>query len=149
MSQVERGRAGASIESLRRIADALGVTIADLFQDAGPTRPRVVRRGDRPALAFGVLGRKMLLTQKPLHHLEVFVGELAPGGSSGREAYTHGHSEELVVVLRGRVALELGNEVYELEDGDSIGYWSSTPHRISTVGDEPAEVMWVISPPSY
>jgi transcriptional regulator with XRE-family HTH domain len=149
LSQVERGRASASIASLRRIADGLGVSIADLFQPSGPQQPRVLRREERSTLAFGVLGRKMLLTPRPLHHLEVFVGELDPGGSTGTEQYAHGDSEELFVVLGGSVRLELGDDVHELESGDSIGYWSSTPHRISNTGDELAEVMWIISPPSY
>jgi len=78
ISQVERRRSNASIASLRRIAEALGVSVADLFEPAG--RPRVVRRDDRPTLTFGVLGRKHLLTPKPLQNLEVFVGALDPGG---------------------------------------------------------------------
>src|SRR2546428_3657838 len=131
LSQVERGRSSASIASLRRIADAVGVSVADLFDQTEPAVPRVLRRDERPALAFGVLGRKMLLTPRPLHHLEVFVGELDPGGSTGTEQYAHGDSEELFVVLGGSVRLELGDDVHELEPGDSIGYWSSTPHRIS------------------
>jgi transcriptional regulator with XRE-family HTH domain len=149
LSQVERGRSNASIASLRRIADALGVSVSDLFEPNGPPRPRVLRRDDRPALTFGVLGRKLLLTPKPLHHLEVFVGELGPGGSTGPEPYAHGDSEELFVVLSGSVQLELGGELHRLEHGDSIDYRSSTPHRIVNVGDELAEVMWIISPPSY
>jgi len=149
LSQVERGRASASIASLRRIAEGLGISMADLFQPSGPTEPRVLRRDERPALALGILGRKMLLTPRPLHHLEVFVGELDPQGSTGAEQYAHGDSEELFVVLSGTVRLELGDDVHELETGDSIGYWSSTPHRVSNAGDGPAEVMWIISPPSY
>jgi transcriptional regulator with XRE-family HTH domain len=149
LSQVERGRASASIASLRRIADGLGVAMSDLFQPLEPTRARVLRRADRPTLAFGILGRKMLLTPKPLHELEVFVGELDPGGSTGAEQYAHGDSEELFVVLRGTVLLELGDELHELETGDSIDYRSSTPHRISNAGEDAAEVMWIISPPSY
>ena len=149
LSQVERGRASASIASLRRIADGLGVAMSDLFQPLEPTRARVLRRADRPTLAFGILGRKMLLTPKPLHELEVFVGELDPGGSTGAEQYAHGDSEELFVVLRGSVLLELGDELHELETGDSIDYRSSTPHRISNAGEDAAEVMWIISPPSY
>jgi len=47
------------------------------------------------------------------------------------------------------VQLELGGDVHELEPGDSIDYRSSTPHRATTVGEERAEVMWIISPPSY
>jgi transcriptional regulator with XRE-family HTH domain len=149
LSQVERGRSSASVASLRRIAEALGVNIADLFQPSGLAQPRVLRRDERPTLAFGILGRKMLLTPRPLHHLEVFVGEIDPGGSTGVEPYAHGDSEELFVVLSGCVRLELADEVHDLDAGDSIGYWSSTPHRVSNAGDEVAEVMWVISPPSY
>ena len=149
LSQVERGRSSASIASLRRIADALGVSVADLFDQTEPAVPRVLRRDERPALAFGILGRKLLLTPRPLHHLEVFVGELDRGGSTGPEPYAHGDSEELFVVLSGSVQLELGGELHELESGDSIDYRSSTPHRISNVGQELAEVMWIISPPSY
>jgi transcriptional regulator with XRE-family HTH domain len=149
LSQVERGRSSASIASLRRIADALGVSIADLFEPEGLPGPRVLRRDERPALSFGILGRKLLLTPRPLHHLEVFMGELEVGGSTGAQPYAHGDSEELFVVLSGTVQLELGGELFELESGDSIDYRSSTPHRISNLGDELAEVMWIISPPSY
>jgi transcriptional regulator with XRE-family HTH domain len=141
LSQVERGRSSASIASLRRIADALGVSIADLFDLDGVPGPRVLRREERPALAFGVLGRKLLLTPRPLQNLEVFVGELEVGGSTGEQPYAHGDSEELFVVLSG--------EVFQLEHGDSIDYRSSTPHRATNAGNDLAEVMWIISPPSY
>ena len=149
LSQVERGRASASIASLRRIADGLGISVADLVQPDGPPRHAVLRREERQTLAFGVRGRKMLLTPRPLRHLEVFAGELETGGSTGEEQYAHGDSEELFVVLRGTVQLELGDDAHVLEAGDSIRYWSSTPHRASNAGTELAEVMWIISPPSY
>src|SRR4029077_20473121 len=51
LSQIERGRARASIASLTRIAAALGVNVSDLFEPNGSrTKPRVLRRGGRPAL---------------------------------------------------------------------------------------------------
>jgi transcriptional regulator with XRE-family HTH domain len=149
LSQVERGRSNASIGSLKRIADALGVSMADLFEPDGVPGPRVLRRDERPALQFGILGRKLLLTPSPLHHLEVFAGELEVGGSTGPEPYAHGDSEELFLVLSGTVQLEVGGELFELERGDSIDYRSSTPHRAVNTGGELAEVLWIISPPSY
>jgi transcriptional regulator with XRE-family HTH domain len=150
LSQVERGKASASIASLTRIAAALGVNVADLFEPhAARANPRVLRREARPMLAFGNLGRKHLLTPRPLENLEVFLVELVPGGSTGDEPYTHGSSEELVVVLSGRIHLQLGERLFELEQGDSIDYLSSTPHRVLNAGADTAEVMWIISPPSY
>jgi transcriptional regulator with XRE-family HTH domain len=150
LSQVERGRANASIASLKRIAAALGVNVADLFEPNGsPSRPRVLQRESRPALTFGTLGRKFMLTPRPLENLQVIVGEFDAGGSTGDEPYTHGDSEELLVVLDGTVHLQLGTEVFELRAGDSIDYRSSTPHRLTNAGDGQVEVMWIISPPSY
>jgi transcriptional regulator with XRE-family HTH domain len=150
LSQVERGRANASVASLKRIAAALGVNVADLFEPNGrPSTPRVLRRESRPTLKFGTLGEKHMLTPRPLEHLQVIVGEFDPKGSTGDEPYTHGDSEELLVVLSGTVHLQLGPEVFELRTGDSIDYRSSTPHRLANAGDENAEVMWIISPPSY
>jgi len=150
LSQVERGRANASVASLKRIAGALGVNVADLFEPNGRTsRPRVLQRASRPALTFGTLGQKFMLTPRPLEHLQVMVGEFEAGGSTGDEPYTHGDSEELLVVLRGIVHLQLGTEVFELDTGDSIDYQSSTPHRLTNAGEGTAEVMWIISPPSY
>jgi transcriptional regulator with XRE-family HTH domain len=149
LSQVERGRAGASIGTLQRIAGALGVAVSDLFEpDGARARPTVLLRERRPALAFGIGGRKFLLTPRPLENLEVFVAELDVGGATAEEAYTHGDSEELVLCLAGVVQLHLGPEVLELRAGDSIDYRSSVPHRVVNVGDEVAEVLWVISPPS-
>jgi transcriptional regulator with XRE-family HTH domain len=150
LSQIERGKASPSVASLTRIAAALGVNVADLFEaHAARADPRVLRRGRRPALGFGNQARKYLLTPRPLENLEVFTAEFVPGGSTGDEPYTHGDSEELVVVLSGSIQLQLGERLFELEQGDSIDYLSSTPHRVANAGDEVAEVMWIISPPSY
>jgi transcriptional regulator with XRE-family HTH domain len=149
LSQAERGRTSASILSLQRIAEALGVAVSDLFTPDDSTRPVVQRREGRRFVAWGKLGRKALLTPKPFRHIEVVVAELDPGGSTGDDAYSHGDSEEVFYVLSGRVRLQLGDDAFELGAGDSVQYRSSTPHRIVNDGNEPAEVMFVVSPPSY
>ena len=149
LSQLERGRSSASVASLQRLAAALGIDVSDLFAADGLPRPRVLRREARQPVVWGHLGRKALLTPKPFHSLEVVSAEFEPGGSTGDEPYTHGDSEELLLVVEGRVHVQLGTDVYDIRRGDSVHYRSSTPHRVSNPGDEPAEVLFVISPPSY
>ncbi len=149
VSQLERGRSSASVATLQRLAAALGIEVSDLFAPEGLPRPRVLRREARQLLVWGRLGRKALLTPKPFHALEVVAAEFDPGGSTGDETYTHGDSEELLVVVKGRVHLQLGTDTYDLGTGDSVQYRSSTPHRVSNSGEERAEVLFVISPPSY
>jgi len=148
LSQLERGRSNATIATLQRLASALGIDVSDLFAPSAP-RPRVLRRDARELVAWGHGGEKALLTPKPFHALEVVVARFEPGGSTGDEPYTHGDSEELLLVVEGRVHVQLGTEVHDVGAGDSVHYQSSTPHRVTNPGDEPAEVVFVISPPSY
>jgi transcriptional regulator with XRE-family HTH domain len=149
VSQLERGRSSASVATLQRLAAAVGIEISDLFATEEGAGPRVLRRHERQHLEWGHLGRKALLTPKPFHSLEVVSAAFDPGGSTGDEPYTHGDSEELLLVLEGRVQLQLGSELLDLETGDSVNYRSSTPHRVSNPGSDAAEVLYVISPPSY
>jgi transcriptional regulator with XRE-family HTH domain len=148
LSQLERGRSNATIATLQRLAVALGVEVSDLFT-TNSARPRVLHGDAREFVAWGRLGRKALLTPKPFHNLEVVVARFEPGGSTGDEPYSHGDSEELLIVVEGHVHVQLGTEVHEVSAGDSVHYQSSTPHRVSNPGDEAAEVLYVISPPSY
>jgi transcriptional regulator with XRE-family HTH domain len=149
LSQLERGRTNVSISSLQRIASALGVEISDVFAGDGSEGPTILRREARQMLGFGTLGRKALLTPKPFHSIEVVVAEFEPGGSTGTDPYSHGDSEEVCVVLAGTIELEIGGELFELAAGDAARYRSSMPHRVANRGDERADVMYIISPPSY
>jgi transcriptional regulator with XRE-family HTH domain len=149
LSQVERGRAATSIATLKRIAAALEISMGELFEPDMFTRPRVLKVADRPSLAFGTLGRKFLLTSRTMQHLEVFAGELLPGGSTGDAPYAHGDSEEVFLVTAGRVVLEVGESRLPLGEGDCVEYHSSQPHRVTNPHEDVAEVLWIISPPSY
>ncbi|MFF0223575.1 helix-turn-helix domain-containing protein [Streptomyces sp. NPDC004629] len=148
LSQLERGQVNSSIGMLRRIAVALGVTVADLFDQDSAPGPKVVRRADRPMLHTAPGSRKFLISQRPLGHLEVYSGEFDPGASTGDDAYTHGDSQEILLVISGAVRVELDGRTHELEAGDSIEYRSSVPHRVVNSHEAPAEILWIISPPT-
>lgn len=150
LSQLERGLTQASISSVRRIAEALEIQVSDLFETVTTADPHVLRRTEQPRISFGDGATKVLLTaQRALQNIEVLQARIEVGGSTGLSAYAHGDSEELIVVLAGSVKVDIGSEVYHLDHGDSVSYLSSQPHRLINAGDAPAEVIWIISPPSY
>jgi transcriptional regulator with XRE-family HTH domain len=149
LSQVERGRASASISSLKRIADALGVEIHELFAPRPNGTSRAIRSGDGEVLSFGRGARKRLLTPRPLEALEVVVCEFDAGGHSGDEPYTHGDAEELCVVLEGEVEHQVGDDVWRLAPGDAVHYRSSVPHRTANPGTTRARVLYVVTPPTF
>src|SRR6478672_4904807 len=47
-------------------------------------------------------------------------------------------------VTRGRLGVRVGFEEYELTPGMAISFDSSSPHRLWSIGDEPAEAVWVV-----
>jgi transcriptional regulator with XRE-family HTH domain len=148
LSQLENGRTNASIATLRRLAETLGVRLSDLVE-AGPLPTgRLLRRADRPQLSAAFGTTKWFITQPPLRHVEVYVAEIEPGGSTGPDQYQHGDSEEILLVLRGNVVLDLADQTYDLATGDSIEYRSSTPHRVANHNAEVAELIWLNSPPT-
>jgi transcriptional regulator with XRE-family HTH domain len=149
LSQIERGSSSVSISTLRRVANTLGLDISGLFSRTWPPAPHVLKSEERPRLAIPGLGRKSLLSPIPRRHLEVFEGEFEPYGSTGDEPYSHGQSEEILLVIEGRVRLTLDSTIHELVAGDSICYFSSLAHKLEEVDGKPARVLWIISPPSY
>ena len=148
LSQLERGLTGASTSTLNRLASALGISVADLFEERSASVHRILKRSLRPALPPTDGCRKTLLSARPVRHSEVYIGEFEIGGSTGPDLYTHGSAHEMLVVLRGVVEVSLGEERLVLEEGDSIEYSTDTPHRTVNIGNGRAEVMWIIAPPT-
>jgi transcriptional regulator with XRE-family HTH domain len=147
LSQLERGASGASIPTLRLIAEALGLTLSDLFSADPAPAHRVLRAAERPTIrAAGV--DKYMLTRRPLRHLEVLEGVVHPGGTVGSRTHSHGDSQELLLVLEGSVRLILDEDEHAMDCGDSIEYRSSSTHCVVNDGAAVARVLWIISPPS-
>lgn len=148
ISQLERGQTGASIASLVQIADALGVSLGAFFDGQPHLTPTVLHKQDRPTLSTENGVKKTLLTGQPADSVDVYGGELAVGGSTGGDTYTHGDAHEVFVVIAGDVELTLGAAWLRMSTGDSVEYRTSVPHGVRNVGDDPAEVLWIVSPPT-
>jgi mannose-6-phosphate isomerase-like protein (cupin superfamily) len=56
----------------------------------------------------------------------------------------HG-GKEYGYVIAGRLGVQVGFDRYELGPGDSISFDSSSPHRLWTIGKDPAEAIWVVA----
>jgi transcriptional regulator with XRE-family HTH domain len=144
ISQIERGTSNASIPVLRAIAKALGVPLFSLFVDDNP-HDALVRRDERRRLH--VPGSKIVreLLVPDLHRRIVLLSAtFAPGESSADEPASHS-GEECVVVLKGRMRIEVSGHVLDLDEGDSFYFDSTRPHIFRNVSDEPAEIMAAIS----
>lgn len=158
LSQVERGLANPSVGSLKRLADALGVSGASLFfgpesEETDPL-PRngsgpVVRASQRKTIRYPDSEMTYQLVVPDLtRSLEVLWLEAPPGSSTGEERYAHS-GEECVLVIAGELLLTVGEESWTLEEGDSLYFQGDQPHGWINAGDKTALAVWISTPPTF
>jgi transcriptional regulator with XRE-family HTH domain len=148
LSQIERGASDPSISSLRRIAQAFNIPMFQ-FLVGTDRRDIVVRRNQRTKLHFS--GRDIeyeLVSPDTIGEFEVLGLTLAAGAATGPAAVAH-LSEECSLVLRGHVLAEVAGRTYELDAGDSIKIHRELPHRFVNQSSAEAELVIIISPPTF
>ncbi|MAF33151.1 MAG: hypothetical protein CL941_04225 [Desulfobacter sp.] len=52
-------------------------------------------------------------------------------------------------MLKGKLQGFIGDQVVVLEEGDSIYFDSSIPHRWDNMGEGEMKAIWAITPPSF
>lgn len=153
LSLVERDMSNPSLESLRHIAEALGVPPFYFSQedDGGPTTvPNpVVRAGERVKITFppGDVTSELLVPNLR-SKLEVFISRVQPAaGNVARTPKTA--SEECLYVMAGRLRVVLNEQEYLLEAGDSIYIHGFALREICAVGEGEAVFLSAITPPIF
>ncbi len=145
LSLIERNRNEPSLESLRRIAEALQVPLFSFAQ--ADTENPVVRRSQRVKITFppGNLTCEMLVPNLR-RRLEVFISRTQP--SAGNIARpVHPDSEECLYLLEGRLRVRLQDADYDLSPGDSIYFHGSLLREIRALGQREAAFISIITPP--
>jgi quercetin dioxygenase-like cupin family protein len=148
ISQVERGVTDPSLETMRRIAGALDVPLFSLFQDTDDQTVAVIRREERYQISSPHHTITYTRASPGGAKLEVLEGLLEPGAASSDTLRSH-PSEECVVVLIGRLTVQVGEQTHVLKTGDSCHFDSNIPHRYRNDGKNPVRFMVSVTPPSY
>lgn len=151
LSQVEKGKASPSLDTLKRIATELDTTIGNLVgEQRGREEQMVTRVQDRKALKQVGTGIKMFLLTEPTPYkqLQPLLFSLGTNAISGEDTYSH-YGQEFVIVLKGQLEINLGDKLYLLKKGDSIYFNSTTPHSFKNMQKGETEVLWVVTPPSF
>ncbi|MFD2370479.1 helix-turn-helix domain-containing protein [Brevibacillus sp. GCM10020057] len=136
LSQVERGKSSITLESLKKISEALDVSPSYFFPDRSEQTKASLRRGsDAPARDHSapfvyedLSGDLSNPAMKPT------LVTLQPHDEKGAPFVHRG--QEFVYVLEGVLTLLLSGEEYELYPGDSIHMDSSAPrHWLNRTGE--------------
>jgi transcriptional regulator with XRE-family HTH domain len=148
VSQIESGRLTPSLNTLGKIAAALGVPIAALFDGQAPARIQVSRRTEHPAVSFDgspetwtVLGAGLF--EGKIRAVVATLPARGRGVSTDKVVIKSGQMK-LFYVLAGTVGLHYNGERHRLETGDSALLDGGLPHGWENLGTRTARVLWVI-----
>lgn len=143
LSLLERGRTNPSVGTLIAVADALGISTADLFGQARhSSQSPVIRREEQPVFETRPDVRRRLLARDARLDVELAENIYGPGSASAEAPIRHA-GRELGVVLKGRLRVQVGSRTFLLRPGDAIIFDSTTPHRFTNVGSGEARTIWV------
>jgi transcriptional regulator with XRE-family HTH domain len=145
--QVEQGRTNPSINTLTRIADALGVTVARIVEVSDTPVVRVVHSTDVVVFPHSEASTARLLvgTDAPAI-LELWDWRLAPGDHHDGDAHPPG-TREMLTVLEGRLTLSVYGGSHVVETDDAVVFSADRPHKYANEGDVPLRFMMVVTEP--
>ncbi len=151
ISQIEQGKASPSIENLKKIANALDCKVSYLIEDEEVKKDTVlIRVKERNVVESMDSKTKIsLLTSADIEKtMEPILYEIMPQGESGKDFYHH-NGEEFVFVIEGSLEVYINEDLYRLEEGDSIYFKSNQKHKFKNSSDKITKALWVVNPPTF
>lgn len=150
LSKIENAQVSTSLEILKKLCDALGLTLSQLFHDfdlpeGGAQLVRngegleVVRRGTERGHTYHLLAYNhgQQKTIEPYVCTLDDAAEVFPMFSHPGVEFMH--------VLEGEIDYRHGNNVYQLKPGDSLTFEGEVPHGPEILRKVPIRLLCVIS----
>lgn len=147
ISQIERGQVSPSLDTLWKMSHCLKVPIFSFFEEDEQELVSVLRKENQ--LEFRQM--RPNITYHPLSprngkQINLFKLILHPGDVSDNPLMFH-TGEECGYLLEGTIRVEVDGIAYELDEGDSIYFDSSLPHRFMNMSSDVATAIWAMTHP--
>ncbi len=148
ISRIERGLTTPSVEIIVRLANSFGMSINYFVEEAekGSTIVHTKKGQGEPIFFFEDKHQIISLTQGLRDpNFTVFFDTIELNCSSGDGGMVHS-GEEFALVMEGTLEFIVDDERFVLEEGDSIVFKASLPHRWRNLHQGKTNVLWVVSP---
>ncbi len=137
LSRLEKSEAQPQLGTVIKLSKALDSAFGRLVSGVGDKLYSITRKSERRTVSRSTsqAGKKQVYVYKSLapdvkgRHMEALLVQLDENPE--KDVSVH-EGEEFIFVLDGIVVLEIGEDRYDLEPGDSAYYLSTTPHHIAS-----------------
>ena len=136
LSSIEKNEVQPQLGTVIKLSKALDSAFGRLISGVGDKLYSITRKDERRTVSRSTSkkGQRKHYTYKSLapdvkgRHMEALI--VLQEEDPEKEVSVH-EGEEFIYVLNGEVVLEIGDDRYELEPGDSAYYLSTTAHHIA------------------
>lgn len=146
ISQLENNNNEPSISTLTDILRALGTNLRDFFNDEEDNQV-VFTKDDYFVNKENTHEITWLIPNSQKNDMEPILVTIMPNSSLPKDMPHEG--QEFGYVLKGKIKLVVGNNVYSIKAGESFYYKTNKVHYLINQSNDIAKVMWISTPPNF
>lgn len=149
ISLIEQNKISPSVSLLKRLLEAVAMTLGEFFDDEKYPRHKQFFRADEfTEHSFGNMRFFQVGGDVKKRKLQILREYYPPNGDTGELMLVH-QGEEGGIVIHGEIEVTVGDEIAVLRAGDAYYFESDTPHRFRNPGTEECEIVSVCTPPNF
>ena len=141
LASIENCEVQPQLGTAIKLSKALDSAFGRLVSGVGEKLYAITRKGDQKIVSRSTSqkGKKQAYTYRSLapevkgRHMESLIVQLEEAPDPERSVHD---GEEFIYVLEGMVSLDIGDDHFDLEPGDSAYYLSTTPHLIAAASGQ-------------
>ncbi len=150
LSRIETGTMVGTVESHQKIAESLGVGLAELYAAVDRRHREVAhltqdktRKATHQARGLQI---ELLTQESTKKKIVPLLMTLSSGAKTASEENERG-VEKFYFVLDGEVKVMLEKQEYVLKQGETLYFDASLAHEVANTGSKTARVLCAVSPP--
>ena len=148
ISQIERAKAFPSILTLKKIADALHITVGALIgEESSLNLHPLVHAGEKKFVKKNKTGTKshLLSHHDPDKIMDPFFLDFPVKGNSQDIMTTNNPRQEYCYVVKGAFDVVVGANSYTIKEGDSFYFTSKEQHLFTNTYSANSQLLWVVN----
>ena len=150
ISQIENGKGNPSLNTLKAIARAIGVTVSTFFNgESSHFNSPIVRGSERPVMSKSKGFTNYQLSPGTIDSFCVYYTVLEPNASTINSPEHHPVSStgyEFGYILNGKLSIDVEGQIYILNPGDSICIDTTKHHSSTNISTANCEMLWFMIP---
>lgn len=146
ISQLENNNNEPSISTLQDILTALGTNLKEFFSD-DEDEQIVFKKDDYFLADYDDYSITWLVPNSQKNEMEPICVELKPNATLTQDMPHEG--QEFGYVLKGKIAIYLGNNVYKVNQHESFYFTANKVHYIKNISKDVSKIIWISCPPTF